>query len=184
MKLYEMVKICGEMLNLGLPEEYFTPDGAAAQEDPAVIRLVHACQLVSDMLHSDYSTSLCRARVEAKNGRIDVTDLRLCRVISLMDGSGCNAHYRYAENALLVERDGRYNLCYSQLPTAAVWDGELSMPAPNFTPRVFVYGVLREYCAAAGDFLSAKQWDERYSDAVRVLAVKKTSMRLPTRRWL
>ena len=178
MKLRQLIKECNEILDLKLPDESF---GVEQGDDARISRLVGCFKAVYDELYRDYAPSL-RKTVVQSDGTVDLSAYRLCKVVSLVDGEGNSVPFRYGDNALIVEA-GKYNLCYARLPDDVSWDDEVVMPSPVIGERIVVYGILREYFASVNDWTNAKQWDNRYKDALQV-ACNKTVSRLPVRGWL
>ncbi len=181
MKVKEIVKICGELADLDFPSTYFvlvnTPDDSRAR------KLVECCNTVLEELYRSYAQALRKTVVEVKDGFCDTSAYKMCRVLSLVDGEGQDVHFRYGDNKLWVERDGLFNMCYARLPDEVSWDSEVVLPSQRITDRVFVYGVLREYYAVTGDWDLARQWDDRFRDALAVCCSTQYALRLPVRGW-
>ncbi|MCH5156337.1 MAG: hypothetical protein J1G02_00495 [Clostridiales bacterium] len=182
MKTNEIIKTSAEILNLGLPQEYF--DSEVLPDDNVVKILLNSCNFVYEELYRDYATSLRKTVVEVIDGFADTASLHMCRVISLLDEQGCDVNYRYGDGGLYVQSDGKYNLCYARLPDVLGWGDQVHMPSPRITERTFVYGIVREFYAVTGDWELAKAWDTRFKDALQVAGVKTSSMRMPARGWL
>lgn len=184
MKVSQIVKICGEMLNIAFPDEFFDVSANNDVTDSVdAVALVNCCNFVLEELYRDYATSLRRTVVESAEGFVDTSKYKLCKVISLVDAEGNDVKFRYGDGGLYVDKDGKYNMCYARLPAQMEWNDEIAMPSPRITERMLIYGVIREYFAMQGDWNNAKQWDSRFKDALRSSEVKISSMRLPVRRW-
>ena len=181
MKVSEIVKTCGEILNLNFSDEYF--ECSDAPNEFSVKILVNGCNFVLEELYRDYATSIRKTVVEVKDGFADTSIYKLCKVISLLDSEGNDVKFRYSDGGLYVNTDGKYNMCYARLPSVVGWDDEVQLPSPRLTERVLIYGVVREYYAIIGDWQSAKQWDARYKDALQVACGKISTMRMPVGRW-
>ena len=182
MKLYEIIKICNEALNLDIPSEYF--EERQEESDWRIKTLVNCCNFVCEELYRDYATSIRKTVVEVTNGFADTSDYKMCRVLTLTDGEGNDVKFRYTDNGISVEKDGKYNMRYARLPERLGWNDVVTMPSPRITERIFVYGVAREFYLAIGDVELAKQWDERFKDALAVACSKTSPMRMPVRGWL
>lgn len=182
MKLKEMIKTCGKLLSLELADGYFETDDAPSNNS-IVTTLLTCFEQVYEELYRDYASSLRKTVVESENGVIDLAGINLCRVASLLDGEGNNVPFRYSDKSISVAYDGKFNLTYARLPDKAGWNDELVMPSPTISERVLVYGVMREYLAAVNDWATARQWDERFKNALQAANGKNTSMRLPVRGW-
>lgn len=183
MKLYEILKTCGEILALDLPDEYFSSEVSEVTDARAKI-LVNCANFVNEELYRDYATSLRKTVVYATDGFIPTAALKMCKVISLTDSQGVEVKFRYGDGGVYVSSDGRYNVCYARLPDILGWLSEVTLPSPRITERILVYGIVREYYAVLGDWANAKQWDDRFKDALQVACCKTSSMRLPIRGWL
>ncbi len=181
MKLKELIKICCEMLFLDVPSEIFVD--SSFPQDAIANRLVGCYKLVQDELFCDYATAIRKTVVECRDGVIDITPYKLCKVISLVDGEGNDIPFRYSDGALYAEKNGKFNLCYARLPDETDWDGEVITPSPRITARTVAYGVVREYLTQTNDWAAAKQWDMRFKDALQV-AHSKAVTNLPARGWL
>ena len=182
MKVSEIVKTCGEILNLNFSDEYF--ESSEAPNDANVKILVSGCNFVLEELYRDYATSLRKTVVEVKDGFADTSLFKLCKVLTLVDEEGNDVKFRYGDGGLYVDVDGKYNLCYARLPNVVGWDDEVQLPSPRITDRILVYGVTREYYALVGDWLNAKQWDTRFKDALTIACGKVSTMRMPVGRWV
>ena len=181
MKLNEIIKMCSEMLNLDLPDV----NSGSDLPDIHIVKILQSCaNFVYEELYRDYATSLRKTVVDVVDGFADTSVYRMCKVIALTDGEGNDVKFRYSDGGIYVEADGRYNMCYARLPDVIGLNDEVVMPSPRITERIFIYGIIREYYAALGDWVNAKQWDERYKDALAVACGKTSSMRLPVRGWL
>lgn len=181
MKLRQVVKECGDILALGLSEDFFQPQ--AEVTDGRVARLLNCFRSVYDELYRDYASALGKTVVESVDGKVDLSPYKLCRVVSLVDGEGNRVSFRYSDNALAV-KDGRYNMCYARLPENVEWDGDVIMPSPCIGERVLIYGMLRDYLASLHDWANAAQWDKRFKDALQVACGKSPAKRMPVRGWL
>ena len=183
MKVKELLKLCGEMANLPVPDENELTS-EVEQQGSVSRQLLDCCNCTIEELYRDYASSIRKTVVEVVDGFADTSAFRLCKVISLVDGEGNDVKYRYTEGGLSVDEDGKYNLCYARLPSDVELDDEVNLPSPRITERVLIYGILRDYFTRVGDGLTASQWEERYKDALRIADVKSSHMRMPVGRWL
>lgn len=182
MKLSQLIKICGELLNLDIPSGAFSLPQTPS--DSRVERLLAGFAQVYEEIYRDYASALCKTVVTSANGKADLSPYKLCRVVSLVDGEGRNVPFRYGEQCLYVKQDGSFNMCYARLPDDVDWNDEVTMPSPRITARILAYGVAREYHTTLGDWQEAKQWDERFKNAIQATCGKSSSMRMPARGWL
>lgn len=182
MKLNQLLKICGELLNLNIPDGIFETEQEAT--DVRVVRLDAAFRHTYEEIFRDYASALRKTVVTATEGEVDLAPYNMCRVVSLTDGEGQNVPFRYGEQKLYTDRDGSFNMCYARLPDNLGWKDEVSMPSTRITPRIVAYGVARDYHTSLGDWQSAKQWDERFKNALQSACGKSASMHMPSRRWL
>ena len=180
MKVKELLKLCGEMGNIDTGDF----DSKVKQEGSSARQLLNCFNFTLEELYRDYASSIRKTVVEVKDGFADTSDFKLCKVISLVDGEGNDVKYRYTEGGLAVDGDGKYNLSYARLPGDVGLDDDVTLPSPRITERVMSYGILREYFTINGDMATASVWEERYKDALRIVEVKTSSIKMPSRRWL
>lgn len=193
MKIYEIVQRCKDVIfgadfseDIALTAEQKNDE---TQSDAPTKRstdtlLVTCCNLVLEELYCDYATAIKKTVIEVVDGFAKIDGLQLSRVISVKDDNGYDVKYRYSENGLQIDRDGTYNLTYARLPETVAENDDLLLPSPRITPRIFIYGVLKEYFFATNDAVCANTWEERYKDALQIANVKQSSMRMPQRRWI
>ncbi len=181
MKLKELIQKCSELLGLELSRSYF--QATSQPQNTYIDKLVACFDSVYEELFRDYASPLRRTVVQSADGVVDLSGLRLNKVVSLTDGEGRDVPFRYSDNALSVGRQGSFNLCYSRLPDDVAWDEEIKLPAPYLSDRLLTYGIMREYLCTVGDWSAAGMWDERYRTAITAACSKTTSMRLPVGRW-
>lgn len=186
MKIYEIINRCKDIIfgADSCEDVAAQSDETGAAENRSVDTLLLACcNLTLEELYCDYATSIRKTVVKVENGFTKLDGLRLNRVISLKDGDGADVRYRYSDDGLQAA-DGTYNLTYARLPEQVEAADELLLPSPRITPRIFVYGVLKEYYFAVNDSVFADIWEERYKDALKIANVKQSRMQMPQRRWL
>ncbi|MCM1194862.1 MAG: hypothetical protein NC332_02890 [Firmicutes bacterium] len=182
MNVNEVIDICKKILDLDTDGDISSTENF--KEDDAAVRLLTCCNFVSEELYRDYGADCRKTVIEVKDGRADLNGLKLCRVINLADADGNPVHYRYAENALAVERDGKYNLSYAKLPKELGFGDDLTLPSPRITERIFIYGVLAEFLSQQEDRRKSASWRKKYVDALSVATAKFNPTRMPSRRWL
>lgn len=183
MKLYELIKSCCVILGVDLPDYYFCSDSPVNDND-TVKRFVTSANFVLERLYCDYATAISKTVATSTEGLIDTSSIPLNRVISLKDGQGYEVKYRYTENGLQVDYDGMFNLTYAKKPTQVNWNSEIVYPSPQITDRIFIYGVMSEYCMSIGDRANANNWEKAFCDALSVAKIKTSEMTLPIGRWL
>lgn len=182
MKLSQLLQICGDLLDLDIPDAVFA--ASSASSDSRVVRMTVAFKQVYEEIYRDYASALRKTVVTAKDKKADVSLYKMCRVVTLTDGEGQNVPFRYGEQCLYTDRDGSFNMCYARLPEEVGWNDEVTMPTPRITPRIVAYGVARDYYTTLHDWQNAEQWDERFKNALRVACGKGAYGRMPARGWL
>ncbi len=182
MKVSEFICLCGEMGNLELPSRYATDDGREALQDSRVKRLVLCADGVLQAL-----CCLCgsaqKVEVMPKNGIIDLSQMPLCRVLSLKNALG-EVSYRFSQNSLLVDSDQKLCLTYVHLPQKMSWNDVLQLPSPQICERTLASGTLAEYFLATGDLAQSYAWREKFEALAASDTKKHSSMHLAVGRWL
>lgn len=182
MKVSEFICLCGEMGNLELPSRYAADDGRDATQDSRVKRLLLCADGVLQAL-----CCLCgsaqKVEVMPQNGVIDLSEMPLCRVLSLKNAQG-EVPYRFSKNALLVDLDQKLFLTYVQLPQKLSWNDLLQLPSPQIGERTLASGTLAEYFLAIGDLAQSYAWREKFETLAHADTEKRSSMHLPVGRWL
>lgn len=182
MKVLDVIETCNKILDLNIP----VADISSGKAEPCdkTVRLISCCNDVLEELYCGYPSHVRKTVAEADNdGFIATSQYRMHRVLSLCDGEGVKVPYRYTQGGLLVSKGGKYNLTYARLPQTVGLRDSLEMPSPAVTDRIFVYGVLREYCLQTGDFTSSAVWQDKFSTALSA-ATRQASTVMPARRWL
>ena len=183
MKLNQAVKICGEILSLGLSEEYFAHTQTATPEDKNVQLLVTAAGFVTEELFADYGANVYKKTASTVDGTLAVANL--CKVLSLTDAqSGNDVAFRYTAQGLYVGRDGKFDVVYTTKPTKPSWTEEVPLPSTALSDRTVVYGMIAEFFLMSGDSVTAEPWRVRFEDTASAATVKTSSVHMPARRWL
>lgn len=178
MTVIEVIKAVNDILNLGLNTE------ESWDNQPPCAALLACCNFTLEELYRKYATGCRQTVVEAVNGFIPTTDIKLCRVFSLTDSCGRSVRFKYATEGLTVQSDGKFNLTYAKLPDNLDFTSGVSLPTPRITERIFIYGVIAEYLRVIGDYTASNVWRDKYDDALIVATADKTTAKMPTRRWL
>ena len=181
MKIKQLIKLCGEMCHVDLSAVDFSAQ--TEPTDETALRLLECCNLVLDELYRRYALLICKTVVTAQDGFVSLADLPVGKIVSLRDAFGNDVRFCFAEGGLSVQADGKLNLVYSKLPKQVGWNDQLSLPSPEVSERIAVYGVIAEFLHSAGDE-SAMSWQEKYEDAFRAATVKTNCGNMPCRRWL
>lgn len=187
MTVSELIFKIDDVLNLDVISRLDTSNQTieqAMKQDNCCKNLLTCCNFVSDQLYSDYALDCRSTVVEAKDGLIDTSGLKICKALSLVDGSGASAPFNYSSNGLTVKRDGKYNLTYARLPNHLDFDSAIELPNSKITDRIFIYGVIAEYLRIIGDYNQSQSWSGKYVQALTVAFASKTTGCLPKRRWL
>ena len=146
--------------------------------------LLTCCNSVMEDLFRQFAFDCRSTVVEAVNGLIDTSLLKICRAVSLTDSAGRKTPFAYCASGLKVDADGKYNLTYARLPDELDFDTDVTLPNCKITNRIFTYGVIAEYLRIVGDYLNSQSWLGKFNQALTVATTSKTDLRLPSRRWL
>lgn len=180
MKLFQAVKLCGEIAALDLSETYFSAEKTPPDKD--VQLFVTAAGFVVDELFATSGYMLCRTEAEAKNGFIALDDM--IKAISVTDESGNAVTFRYTDGGLLTTDCDKAAVIYAKRPTHPGWQDEVPVPTGIASDRVVIYGMLAEYFLMRGDVNQSVVWRTRFVDAATIDGDKKFARNLPQRRWL
>lgn len=184
MTILEVVETVDTILNIGIID-CINPDEdkiAQLQRDDDVASIVSCCNYVLEELYRSSFVDCHTTVVEATEGVIDVSNLKMLRVLALRDAEGNKARIMQGEGCLYAPYDGKFNLTYARAPADV--DLLSDLPAnPRMTFRIFIYGVITEYLRRRGDFDQSLSWDEKYQNALTAVATS-PQRSMPTRRWL
>lgn len=187
MTVCDVISTADNILNLGIVSQLDLSSQTLAQamsQNADCNVILHCCNGVLEELFSEHAVDCRSTVVEAVNGVIDTSALKLCRALFLVDSSGVKSPFTYCSTGLNVSRDGRYNLTYARLPDKLDFETEIPLPNCKITDRIFIYGVIAEYLRVLGDVTLSDSWAEKYKQAVSCAAASKTDLRMPSRRWL
>lgn len=177
MTIKEIIKLCNQMADLEVSESCFESDTL----DSKAQKLVQCSNLALEKLYG-VATELHSTTVTAAKGFIDLSALKLDRVISLTY-LGKNASFRYGKNGLHVKNDGKYTLVFAAKAPKLGWADEVVLPSPRISERIFAYGIIAEFFYSLSDFSSAKVWENRFENALHTVTLKTSSLTMPVGRW-
>lgn len=180
MKLFQAVKLCGEIAALNFSEAYFSAEKAPTDKD--VQLFVTAAGFVVDELFATSGYMLCRAEAEANNGFVALDNM--VKVISVTDEAGNAVTFRYTDGGLLTTDCDKAVVIYAKRPTHPGWQDEVPVPTGIASDRVVIYGMLAEYFLMRSDVNQSAVWRARFIDAATIDGDKKFARNLPQRRWL
>lgn len=183
MTAVNVIETIDEILNLDIVKDV---EGKTTtyDADDRCRSLLSCCNFVLEDLYREHATDCHSTVVEAINGLIDVSDYRICKVVSVVDSCGVNVPFKYCSNGLSVKCDGRYNLTYAKLPKQVDYSCEIVLPSSVITYRMFIYGVIAEYLRRQGDYNSSAVWADKFDAALKVATSLKSNVVMPSRRWL
>ncbi len=180
MTVSQIVKLCGEICQLNLPEQYFQQGDVTAVEDSTVQKLLQCANAVLDELYSEYLFVEEKATVIAQNGFVNTSHLPIAKVLKVTDCFGKSLPFKLAEGGLAVA-DGTVTIVYARLPQTVAWQSTVVLPQ-GFSTRVFVYGIVAEFFLRCGDKENASLWHTRFVQSLKS-CLKKNVGSMPCRRW-
>lgn len=183
MDFIKLLTTCAEIIGLEFSDELLLGGKEELARDVTVKRLLNCANSVLDSLYRSYSRISRNTVIQVVNGFAETESLKLIKVNSLTDSCGNAVKFRYRDNGLLVDTDGRYNLSYVHAPAEITVDSQIILPSPRISERIFVYGVIAEYYTLTGDLTLAAVWNDKYLNALQVLSLSVTSV-MPVRGWL
>ena len=183
MKVNKLIATCLTMCGESFDSKLLTYTNEQAEEDGTATKLLTCFNVAMCKVHDAFLRALCKAVVTAKDGKIDTTSLNLFTVLSLKDNAGNNVKYRYAQNSLLVDADGKYKLVYVKHYNSVKWTDDVIYPTPQVGQQLVVYAFATEYYRQACKPDKQALWQQRFTDSVKTLK-KLSNMQMPARRWL
>lgn len=184
MTILEVVETVDTILNIGIAESVSPEEDKIAkyQQDGDAASIVSCCNCVLEELYRDNFADCHTTVVEAKEGKIDVSRLKILRILALRDAEGNKVRFMQGEGCLYAPYNGKFNLTYARAPAEV--DLLSDLPAnPRMTFRIFIYGVITEYLRRRGDFNQSLSWDEKYRNALSAAATAPQKT-MPVRRWI
>lgn len=186
----QIMLLVAKWLNLSeilqLTEFGGTVDSHSDVSQTQLADLSSCVNLVVEEIACDYFPLLTEERVTASDEKIYYQDLSkpILKVFSLKN-SHLNVPYQSFPNYIKTDYSGLFELTYSFAPTAP---NSISQPleivgAP-LTPRIVAYGVAREYCIYKCLYDQADYYNARFTSSLENIMLKKSSMKLPKRRWI
>lgn len=180
MTVSQIVKLCGEICQLNLSEQYFQQGDTTAVQDPTVQKLLQCANAVLDELYSEYLFVQEKATVVAQNGFANTSHLPIAKVLKVTDCFGKSLPFSLAEGGISVA-DGTVTVTYARLPQTIAWQSTVVRPQ-GFSTRVLVYGIVAEFFLRCGDRDNASLWQARYMQSLKS-CLKKAVGNMPARRW-
>lgn len=187
MTVSELILKIDEILNLDVASRLDVSAQTieqAMEQDACCKTLLTCCNFVSDELYSDCALDCRTTVVQAANGLIDTSGLKMSKAVLLVDSLGNNVPFRQTSSGLTVKSDGKYNLTYARLPCALSFASVIQLPNSKITDRIFIYGVIAEYLRITGDYLQSESYLGKFTRSLSAALASKTNARLPARRWL
>lgn len=182
MKVKDFICFCAKLGNLELPDRYVNDDeGREALQDDRVKNLLICLNCVLQEVYSDFG-EVCQKTVAARDGKIDLSELNLGRVLRLTRGDNAVA-YRFSADGLFAELDGEFCLTYRCSSPKVTWESQFPVPV-QLSETAIAFGTLCNYFLSVGDLSSSQAWQERYRQALFAALKKGSTMTLPVGRWL
>ncbi|PKK95973.1 MAG: hypothetical protein CVV59_00870 [Tenericutes bacterium HGW-Tenericutes-4] len=146
--------------------------------------LFKAVNLVYEEIACDYIPLKHQEIVEVteRNILFSSLDKKIMQVLSLKNMDEQNVKYILFPNYIKVP-NGTYLLDYSYIPSVVTVEDNLETFSNKVSERVVSYAVASEYALINGLFDEATTWKKRFEDAIKVVATKKSLIKLPTRGW-
>lgn len=156
----------------------------AMRQNACCKSLLACCNLVMGELYEQYALDCRSTVVQAADGVIDMGNLKMCKVLSLVDSSGRSVPFKHTYGGLLVKDACKCNLTYSRLPDPLDFESEIKFSDPRISERIFTYGVIAEYMRIIGDYTESASWTDKLACALSAAMSARSGARLPDRRWL
>ena len=183
MKVKEIVLAAANAL--GIEEGvtlYFAGTDQAYQKEGE--RLLACFNLVENELALDYLPLHAEDVFETETGRLEFAAFKFApvRIVRVMNEIGESVRFSVFPEYLKTEV-GKLTVRYTYTPNEKGIGGE-SDYVLHVSERLFVYGILAEYCLGEGMFEEASIWDKKYKDAIKAACKEVPCTRLKSRRWV
>ena len=126
----------------------------------------------------------CFNIVESETGRLEFAAFKFApvRIVRVMNEAGESVRFSVYPEYLKTEV-GKLTVRYTYTPEEKTIDGK-SDYVLYASERLFVYGILAEYCLGEGLFEEASAWDKKYKEALKAACKAVPCTRLKSRRWV
>ncbi len=183
MKVYQLITSCLSMCGESFDSKLLSYTDEQAQNDAETARLLTCFNVAMCKIHNACLTALCKASVIATQGKIDTKNLKLFNVLSLKDSQGNNVKFRFGENCLHVDQDGKYFIAYIKHYKSVNWTDDVIYPSPMVGQQLVIYSFASEFYRQNGKADKQQIWQQRFEDSVKSLK-KLSNLEMPIRRWL
>lgn len=197
MKLREIIKLSAIMLSNDdvlngtklydesydiLDEQSVITSGSV--EERTLNLLMRCFNLAYSELATDYFSLVTTEKIEIKDGTFDLNLLEqnFYKLVKLENESGDSVKCEVFDNTLYAEPNV-YSLIYSFIPAFATLNTELNNFNGKVSERIFVYGLIKEYCFISGLYGEAESYKTKFEEAIKYALRLKKNVYLKNRRW-
>ena len=183
MKVKEIVLAAANAL--GIKDEvgaYFA--GTSLVQKKEGDRLLACFNIVENELALDYLPLHAEDVFESETGRLEFAAFKFApvRIVRVMNEARESVRFSVYPEYLKTEV-GKLTVRYTYTPEEKTIDGK-SDYVLYASERLFVYGILAEYCLGEGLFEEASAWDKKYKEALKAACKAVPCTRLKSRRWV
>ena len=168
--------------------EYFTKTtdyNLTESEEKELDYLKRCLYLITNEISTDYLPIYAEKAVDFLNGELALgsIDSNIYEIVKITDKNGKNIRFKIYDNIIYANVD-KAIIKYTKFAKEVDLNGDCEDFSGKIPDRVLAYGVAMEYSFVCSLFDDATIWENRYKNALLVLANKKQNIIMPKRRWV
>jgi hypothetical protein len=189
MKVKDIVKLCGKLLDFDFDQTVFESDDSGLIEQAFVgdkrLRLLTECVIFCEKeLACDYIPLNFSQTFPTNIAPYNDFSKTVHEVVKVTDQYGDEVSFKYTPDSLIADTKGKINVTYHYRPISKTFCDDLETGNCKLDERVFAYGAIAEYMFLTNNSDEAAMWDKRYKDLIEVVIFSNRSLKIKNRRWL
>lgn len=172
-----------ELLETNLFDGEVDPTNDQTKE---IEHLVRCLNLVLSEISSDYIPLLKTEEIVSTDGRVLFSQFpkNVLDIYKIVNKFNLTQQFK-TFSTYLETAPGELKITYSFEPEKlSQLDDSIEDFSQKVGERIIAYGVAMEYCFICGLHDDASIWEKRFKDGLLIAARKKSTIRLPKRRWI
>lgn len=163
-------------------QEYLSGISTQGKQDAEA--LLRCYNNVENELALDYLPLYAEEELETETGVIRYGELSkpVVRILKVTDAWGNDSAFKLFPEYLKTQA-GRVLVRYAYTPTEKSFGDECEFHT-LVSLRLFVYGVVAEFCLLGGRYEESAVWDRKYKEAIACAYRSRPAKQLRARRWV